>query len=564
MEQLSYLAQAEYDPELADFLKKIDAENMGVLTDEALDGFLPDEAREHDDTAVIDRIARVVQLTGRDFVLTFDPHDSLNTESDKRKQEKLDPEELKRVEKDPLRLYLYQMAQVPLLSRSGELRLAKANELARNMYERTILQIEPVSRDAIARLRSLNISGSGGERVLETSKMAGKEKEDIKDRLQPNLATAEALLRKSEEDVEALLTLDAEDPRRQEIQQRLSVRREKIATLLHELSVRSSKLKPAVKIFEKQAQALQHTDARLRTLAPDDAARPQLERQLQELICATGETPDTVAAKVGGISVARNLLQETTHALTNANLRLVVSIAKNYRFRGISFLDLIQEGNTGLVRGIEKYEYRRGYKLSTYVTWWIRQAITRAIADKAKTIRIPYHMFEAQTRIMRAERKLVQELGTDPTEEQIAEASGLEVTLVRELRKLARGPLSLDTPMGESEDSSFGDFLESTRDEHPEQNAMRNIVREKMDVMLRGLNYRERCIIELRFGLGDGHEYTLEECGRIFKVTRERIRQLESKALKKLQRHAKHGRLAELMSFMERDGASVTEADNAA
>ncbi len=553
--RISELAEAEYDDALKMFFRETDAAHNGEFTDEDLDGFLPDEATDDDDPAVIDRIARVAQLTGRDFLLTFDPHDPANAVSEKRKQEKLDPDELKRVEKDPLRLYLYQMSQFPLLSRAGELRLAKANELARNMYERAILQVEPVSRDAIERLRSLNVSGSGGERVLETSKMAGKEKEDIKQRLHPNLATAEALLRKNEEDIETLLTLDAEDPRRKEIQNCLAVRREKIATLLHELSIRSRNLKPAIHIFEKQGARLQEANELLTKLTPDDVRRSDIEKQLQELIRATGETPDTIAAKVGGIADARKLLQEITHALTNANLRLVVSIAKKYRFRGMPFLDVIQEGNTGLTRGIEKYEYRRGYKLSTYVTWWIRQAITRAIADKARLVRVPYHMFECQSKIMRAERELLYELDRDPTEEEIAERSSLKVSEVRKLRKLARQPVSLDMPMGQYEDSSFGDFLEDESLDSPVVAAGMNMARKQIDDMLRGLTYRQRCIVELRFGLGDGNEYTLEECGRIFKVTRERIRQIEAVALKKLMKSAQDGKLSALKSFIR------TEAD---
>ncbi len=545
------------------FFREADAAHKGEFTDEDLDGFLPDEATEDDDPGVIDRIARVAQLTGRDFMLTFDRYDPLNISSQKPKQESLDPDELRQLQKDPLRLYLYQMAQIPLLSRAGELRLAKANELARNLYERVILQAEPVSRNAIALLQSLNTSGNGGERVLETSQMAGKEKVDIRQRLEPNLITAEALLRKNDEDVETLLALDASDPSRQEIQDRLSVRREKIATLLHELSVRSSKLKPALNKFENQGAAMQKIHAQLEKRAPDDASRQELEKQLQELIRATGETSDTIDAKLKGISNARNLVQEITHALTNANLRLVVSIAKKYRFRGMPFLDVIQEGNGGLIRGIEKYEYRRGYKLSTYVTWWIRQAITRAIADKQKPIRIPYHAFQALTRILKAERSLREKFQKDPTDEEIAEECGLSVADMRKLKKTSAHLVSLDSPVGTFEESTLSEFLEDDADQ-PEVAAEKNVIREKIDQALRGLNYRERSIIELRMGLGDGYPYTLEECGRIFKVTRERIRQLESKALKKLQGHAKKGMLAELVSYMQPEGDSDgLDADNA-
>jgi RNA polymerase primary sigma factor len=245
--------------------------------------------------------------------------------------------------------------------------------------------------------------------------------------------------------------------------------------------------------------------------------------------------------------------EQVKRQLSGGNLRLVVSIAKKYRNRGLSFLDLIQEGNTGLMRAVDKYEYRRGFKFSTYATWWIRQAITRAIADQARTIRIPVHMIDVLSKLRNASKQLFQELGREPTTEEAAAATGLSIDETRRVLAMGRHPVSLDRPVGESEDSCFGEFIEDGGLPRPDKAASNELLREKIEALLKTLTYREREIIRLRYGLGDGYTYTLEEVGRIFKVTRERVRQIEAKAVKKLQHPVRSQQLAGFLDNTARD-----------
>ena len=244
--------------------------------------------------------------------------------------------------------------------------------------------------------------------------------------------------------------------------------------------------------------------------------------------------------------------EQVKRQLSSGNLRLVVSIAKKYRNRGLSFLDLIQEGNTGLMRAVDKYEYRRGFKFSTYATWWIRQAITRAIADQARTIRIPVHMIDVLSKLRNIQKKLQQELGREPTTEEIADRAGISLEEVQRVLDIGRHPVSLDRPVGEGEDCSFGEFIEDSTHDNPVKNANNGMLRDKIEALLKTLTYREREIIRLRYGLGDGYTYTLEEVGRIFKVTRERVRQIEAKAVRKLQHPVRAQQLGGLPPWCRR------------
>ncbi|MBC7336430.1 MAG: sigma-70 family RNA polymerase sigma factor, partial [Clostridia bacterium] len=257
-------------------------------------------------------------------------------------------------------------------------------------------------------------------------------------------------------------------------------------------------------------------------------------KEYRDILRLTQETPTSLRNRVAYVKKVYAEYMEAKQELSKGNLRLVVSIAKKYRNRGLSFLDLIQEGNAGLMRAVDKFEYRRGFKFCTYATWWIRQAITRAVADQSRTIRIPVHMAETMSRVRNVSRKLYQDLGHEPTLEEMAAAADAKAEETRRVLTMNRYPISLDRPVGNSEDSHFGDLLPDTSAENPLDGATLDMLREKINKVLKTLSYREREIIKLRYGLGDGYCYTLEEVGHIFKVTRERIRQIEAKAVRKL------------------------------
>jgi RNA polymerase primary sigma factor len=275
--------------------------------------------------------------------------------------------------------------------------------------------------------------------------------------------------------------------------------------------------------------------AELRAAGASNGDVQVVRRELRELMLRTLESPSSLRRRSQQLRGQYKEFENVKRELSSGNLRLVVSIAKKYRNRGLSFLDLIQEGNTGLMRAVDKYEYRRGFKFSTYATWWIRQAITRAIADQARTIRIPVHMIDVLTKLRNTAKRLQQEMGREPTEEETALAAGVSLEETQRVLDIGRHPVSLDRPVGEGDDCSFGEFVEDTGSDNPLKLANTELLRERIEELLKTLTYREREIVRLRYGLADGYSYTLEEVGRIFKVTRERVRQIEAKALSKLQ-----------------------------
>ena len=349
-----------------------------------------------------------------------------------------------------------------------------------------------------------------------------------------------------------MLNRRTSETERLEARKRFIRRRRKMLTLIEELSLRTRRVQAMMRQMEESLARMDQIRAQLRALpqTPENRdRRTNLRRELRDLMIDTQETPKSLRNRSDLMRRQYQDYESVKRELSGGNLRLVVSIAKKYRNRGLSFLDLIQEGNTGLMRAVDKYEYRRGYKFSTYATWWIRQAITRAIADQARTIRIPVHMIDVLSKLRNVSKRLLQELGREPSTEELAMAADLGIDEVRRVLSMGRHPVSLDRPVGESEDSCFGEFIEDGGLPRPDKAAGNELLREKIEALLKTLTYREREIIRLRYGLGDGYTYTLEEVGRIFKVTRERVRQIEAKAVKKLQHPVRSQQLA---GFLER------------
>ncbi len=438
---------------------------------------------------------------------------------------------------DPIRMYLTQMGEIPLLSRKNEIALARKIELARMAFRRKMLESDYCAKNVIDIAQQVYDGALSFDRTMKISTAENLVRAVIKKRLPSNVETANKLLNINEAQFKKFLST-GNNTAKKVMLKRIYRNRRKIATLLEELSLRTSRIQ-AMKnklhgISQKMYQLEQIiTDGTNRDYTAEDIIA--IKQELAGLQDLGMETPKQLDKRLRAIDRVFTQYEEAKRTLSSANLRLVVSIAKKYRNRGLSFLDIIQEGNTGLMRAVDKYEYRRGYKFSTYATWWIRQAITRAIADHARTIRIPVHMIETMSRLRTASKNLLQALGREPTIEEIALEADMSVEETRRVLKISKHPISLDRPIGESEDSYFGDFIEDDEIDSPVASAAQEMLKDRIDIVLKTLSYREREIIKLRYGIGDGYTYTLEEVGRIFKVTRERVRQVEAKAIRKLQ-----------------------------
>lgn len=520
----------------------------GYLTYTQVNEFLPDDAVNPEK---LDQLLMLLEEQGIDLIDEADI-DERESKEGKAKDEDAEIEaELRDIDvtvfeeegdgkriDDPVRMYLTQMGSIPLLSRKEEIELAKKIEVTRKRFRRRVLECDYALAQVVDTLKRVHTNELPFDRTIKVSLTENLEKDKILQRMPHNLKTLEHLLAQNIEDFEKSVDPRRSEEERKYYRRQLKLRRRKAVTLVEELSIRTQRVQPLMKKLEQISRRMDELEMQIAFLDTQRGAREEranLEKELRDLMMMTLEDPTLLRKRIQSIRERFTEYEDAKRALSGGNLRLVVSIAKKYRNRGLSFLDLIQEGNTGLMRAVDKYEYRRGYKFSTYATWWIRQAITRAIADQARTIRIPVHMIETMSKLRNVSKRLLQTLGREPTIEETAREAGITIDETRRVMKISKHPISLDRPVGESEDSYFGDFIEDEGAESPVNAATQEMLKDKIEQVLKTLTYREREIIKLRYGLGDGYTYTLEEVGRIFKVTRERVRQIEAKAVRKLQ-----------------------------
>lgn len=530
------------------------AKEQGFITYEEINEVLP---MTFDSADQIDQV--LIYLSGMDIQV-------LNqSEVERQKERKKEAKEMESLPKraegapdDPVRMYLKEMGSVPLLSREEEVEISKRIEKAQIQIERIIMRFRYATTEAIAVANYLLTSKERFDKAITEKEVINKQ--EFLNYL-PKLAQ---LLKEEDQTLEKYL-LQLEDPQlkkqeRAKLIDDIEKCRIRTQAYLRRLHLRHNIIDDFVEVILRAYDRFLALEKEINELIPRaernkfaSAKLQAAKRKLRKRELAAGRSIDDFKKDVRMLQRWMDKSQEAKREMVESNLRLVISIAKKYTNRGLSFLDLIQEGNMGLMKAVEKFEYRRGYKFSTYATWWIRQAVTRAIADQARTIRIPVHMIETINKVLRGAKKLMMETGREPTPEELANELGLTPERVREIYKIAQHPISLQAEVGDGGESQFGDFLEDTAIESPAEATGYAILKDKMNEVLSTLTDRERTVLIERFGLLDGKPKTLEEVGVRFKVTRERVRQIEAKALRKMRHPTRAKQLQAFLDLLEEE-----------